>query len=120
MIDEQDKKALDMVRAVYEDEAATINGRTYTLTKMVHQRRRAVFAFASKLGDDMRKGNFSWMDSPEFSNVERVINDHVLFDGQLISKLPKHWDEYPEDYIMFITTMLGAMSYPFMRAAAGG
>ena len=35
----------------------------------------------------------------------------------MVSKLPKHWDENPGNYLLFISTALGAMSYPFL---AGG
>jgi len=41
----------------------------------------------------------------------------VLFEGAQISKLPNIWDEQPEDYVIFITTMLGAISYPFWAEA---
>lgn len=117
---EQANKALEMVRDVYEDGEAEINGRTYQLTKTNHKKRRKVFAFTSKIGPQMQRGDFSWMDSPEFASVEETINNIVMFDGDLLSRRPDHWDEYPEDYMIFIPTVLGAISYPFMKGAGGG
>jgi hypothetical protein len=112
-------KALDMIRAVYEDGEAEINGRTYQLTKTTHKKRRKVFAFFSKFGRQIEKGDFSFLETPEFEEAEKVINTVVLFEGQMISRLETHWDLYPQDYMIFITTFLGAISYPFLSGIAG-
>jgi hypothetical protein len=121
MSEEQDKnQALDMLRAVNEDGVATINGRDYELTKLTHAKRRKVFAFYSAHAQQIESGNFGFMDSSEFAEIEKVISNVVIFDGDLLSRRQNHWDEYPEDYLMFITVMLGAISYPFLRGLAGG
>lgn len=116
----EEKKALDMIRAVYDDGEATINGRTYKLTKATHKKRRKVFAFFTKHGSEIQAGNFSFLDTEEFASVESVINDLVMFDGNLLSRISEHWEDYPEDYMLFVPTMLGAISYPFLRGVAGG
>ena len=110
-----------MLKAVYDDQSATLpSGREYTLTKMTHKQRRRVFAFFTKNQRDIRNGVYSFLDSAEFEPVEKVIMDTVLFEGTQISKLPNIWDEQPEDYVIFITTMLGALSYPFLKGGSGG
>jgi len=114
-------QALAMLKAVYDDQSATLpSGREYTLTKMTHKQRRRVFAFFTKNQRDIRNGVYSFLDSAEFEPVEKVIMDTVLFEGTQISKLPNIWDEQPEDYVIFITTMLGALSYPFLKGGSGG
>lgn len=108
-------KAHKMIKAVYEDGEAEINGRLYTLTKTTHKKRRKIFAFFTSI----KEGDFSFLESKEFEGVEELINNIVTFDGSLISRLPTHWEDYPEDYIVFVTTMMGALSYPFLKGAAG-
>lgn len=112
-----EKKAIAMLKAVFEDEEAEINGRVYQFTKTNHKKRRKVFAFYTKIGSRLQSGDMSFLDSPEFEPVEKVINDIVMVDGELLSRKTDHWDEYPEDYITFIGTALGVISYPFMRAS---
>lgn len=116
---DESSKAYEMIKAVYEDGEAEINGRTYTLAKTTHKKRRKVFAFFTKYGTQMEKGDFSFLETPEFAEVEKVMNNVILFDGQMISRLEQHWEEYPEDYMLFVTTFLGAISYPFLKGVAG-
>ena len=110
-------QAMAMIRAIYDDGEAEINGRVYRFSKMVHKERRKVFAFYSSIQDVIVKKDFSFLDTEEFDRVERVINDRVLFEGSALSRLPDHWDKYPGDYLTFIPVALGVISYPFLSAA---
>lgn len=118
MADQEEKAAqeaaLGMMKAVYDDGEAEINGRTYQFLKMKHKKRRKVFAFFSRIQGMIAANDFSFMDSPDFEPVEAVIEDAVMIDNSLLSKLEDHWDRHPEDYIMFVITALGAISYPFL------
>ncbi len=109
-----------MISSVYDDGEATINGRKYVLTKPAHKQRRKVFSFFTANQLLMTRHDYSFLDTAEFEQVETVINSLVMFDGSLLSRLPNHWDEYPEDYVLLITTMLGVISYPFFRGVVGG
>lgn len=121
MSEEQEKQARDMIRQVFEDQEATINGRVYRFTKMTHKKRRKVFAFFTRFGGQMRQQDFSFLDSPEFEPVEAVINDAVVFNDSLLSRLgDSHWEEYPDDYLPFIGVALAVISYPFMPANPTG
>jgi hypothetical protein len=114
------QQALSMLKAVHDDQSATLpSGREYKLTKMTHKQRRRVFAFFTKKQKEIQNGDFSFLDSAEFEPVEKVIMDTVLFEDAQLSKSPNHWEEYPEDYVIFITTMLGAISYPFLSGSLG-
>jgi len=116
---EQDsqQEALAQIQRVYEDSKAEINGREYEFHRMTHKERRKVFAFFSKIQDDMNKGSFWWLESSDFADVEQVIERNVTFNGVALAKLDNHWENYPQDYILFITTALGTISYPFMPVA---
>ena len=111
--------SLEMFRAVYDDRQAEINGRIYELTRTTHKKRRKIFAFFTKHINQINANDYSFMDSLEFDAVEKLINDVVVFEGSLISRLPDHWEKHPEDYVIFIMSMLGAMSYPFLKGVAG-
>jgi len=113
--------ALEMLSAVHADQAATLpSGREYKLTKVTHNQRRRVFAFYSKRQGEIQVGDFSFLDSVDFEPVEKVILETVLFEDAQLSKQPTHFDKYPEDYVFFITTMLGVYSYPFLKGNLGG
>ena len=115
------QQALAMLQSVHDDQAATLpSGRVYTLTKMTHKQRRRVFAFFTRKQREIQGGDYSFLDSLEFEPVEKVIMETVLFEDGQLSKSPNHWEDYPEDYVLFITTMLGAISYPFLSGSLGG
>ena len=109
-----------MLKSVHDDKCAEINGRQYHITKVNHKKRRKVFAFFSKVQNDVKYGNMWFLDSQEWADVEKTIENVVTFEGNLLSKLPDHWDNYPEDYLVFVSTMMGALSYPFLSGFTGG
>ena len=116
----EENEALEMLKAVYDDGQAEIHGRAYELTKTTHKKRRKVFAFFSKYQKQIFSSDYSFLESEEFEHVEGLINNLVLFKGTLLSRIPDHWEKYPEDYLLFVTTMLGVISYPFFRDVVGG
>lgn len=103
-----------MIRAVWDDQSAEINGREYRFAKMVHTERRRVFAYYSSIQDQLERSNFAFLDTPEYIYCEKIMFKHVTFEGSLLAKLPDHFDEYANDYIKLITTAMGVMSYPFL------
>lgn len=112
--------ALALVAAVYDDGFATINGRDYQFLKMTHDKRRKVFAFYSSVARQVAEQSFGFLDWPDYLAVEKVIFDYITFDGNLLSKRRDHFEEFPEDYLILITTAMGVMSYPFVRAGDSG
>ena len=111
--------AKDMARAIYEDKCATINGRDYVITNMNHGQRRKVFAYFTHIQSALSKGDFWFLETTEWADVERTIMKLVTFEGSTLSKRTNHWDEFPEDYLIFIQSMLPAFSYPFLSALSG-
>lgn len=114
---EQREKAVAMVRAVYEDGEAEINGRKYKFHKMTHVERRKVFAFYSSVAPQLREDNMAFLDTPVYAAVEDVMWSNISFNGLTLNKLRDHWDEFPEDYIRLVATSLAVIAYPFTRAA---
>lgn len=115
---EEQRAALDMIKAVHDDGEAEINGRKYAFHKMTHKKRRKVFAFFTAIGQEVSAGNMSFLDSPGYEAVEAVIFNAVSYEGSLLSKLgDQHWEEHPDDYVTFIQIALQVISYPFAAAA---
>lgn len=112
-------EAVDLARAIHEDKCATINGRDYEITLLNHLKRRKVFAYFTHVQRDLARGDLWFLETPEWAGVEKTIMDVVTYDGCLLSKRKDHWDEFPEDYIMFLQAMLPAISYPFLSGLSG-
>jgi len=118
---EEKKENLDIniVKVAHDNNKAVINGRDYHITKTNHAKRRLIFAFFSSVSPQMEKGNYSFLGTQEYLEIEKILDDMILFDGELISRLKDHWDRFPEDYLSYVTIMLGAISYPFLKGVAG-
>lgn len=110
-----EREAHAMVKACYEDKKATINGRDYEFTIASHQQRLKVFAFLSGITPQLKRQDMSFLGTKEWAAVESVINNLVMYDGSLLSRRPAHWEEFPEDYLMFVSIAVQVISYPFMR-----
>jgi hypothetical protein len=117
---DQAQKAIEMIKAVYDDGFAEINGRRYEFNKTTHNKRLQVWAFYSANQELIQRQDFSFFTTPEWARCESVINDIVTFEGDLLSRRPGHWDEYPEDFLTFVTTALAVISYPFIRGGSTG
>lgn len=115
-----ENKALEMIKAVHEDGEAEINGRIYKFTKFTHPLRLQVFSFYSKLAGNIQSGDMSFLTSNDFKPVSKIIENYINFDDMAVSKCKDHWEEYPEDYILFVTTALSVISYPFLKGTVQG
>ena len=117
---EQAQAAQAMIKAIIDDDGkAEINGRTYQFVKMTHKKRRRVFAYYTHVQKAVQVGDLWFLDSPDFVAVEEAINGAVMFDGSLLSVInEKHWERYPDDYMPFISTAMGVVSYPFLSGNA--
>lgn len=114
------KQALGQAREIFEAGEVEINGRVYAFTKVRHEKRVEVFALFSSVGSQLSVGDFSCITTPNFKHVQKIMFDAITFDGDLLSRLPNHFEDYPEDYIELIGTSMGVMSYPFLRGGITG
>lgn len=99
----------------FENGSLSINGREYEICKMTHSQRVKVFAYFTSIANDAMGGNFAFMDSDKFKEIEKVIYGMTKFDGDLLKVINSHFEEYAEDYIEFIVLAMGVISYPFLR-----
>lgn len=110
----QREDALSQIKAVVDDGFAEINGRKYTLTKLTHNQRLSVFSYTTSVKEQLQAGNFLFMSTPEFKRVMSIMEKVVLFEDSGIDTLKDHWEKYPEDFVIFVSTFMSVISYPFM------
>lgn len=115
------RKSMEMVKSVYDDGVATINGSDYYFTKCTHTERKKVFAFFTEVQAEVASGSFAFMGRSDFEAIERIICSRVTYQGMQLTKIPNHWDddEHADDYLQFVTTAMAVISYPFMKGALG-
>lgn len=109
------EQALAQIRAVYEDGTAIVNGREYTFTKATHKKRLKVFSYFTGVREMMSRQDFSFMGDESYDKIEQIVSELVTYEGTLLSKKTNHWNEFPQDYMVFMTTALGVVSYPFLQ-----
>jgi len=101
------------IKAVFDDGFLEINGRSYVFTNATHKKRLKVFAYFTGVAAEIAVQNLSFMGTKEYEDIALIVSQLVTFEGTLLAKKLNHWNEYPEDYITFMTTALGVISYPF-------
>ncbi|VFS74614.1 Uncharacterised protein [Kluyvera cryocrescens] len=100
---EKQQKALDMIKAVYKDGFAEINGNRYDFAAMTHKKRRKVFAFFTGIASELSRQSLEFLDTERFEEIERLMFDYVLYDGVQLSKQADHFESFPGDYVMVVT-----------------
>jgi len=113
------EEALAMAKAIHVDKCATINGRDYHIANVNHLKRRKVFAYFTHIQKDLSNKDFWFLETKEWADVEQTICSVVLFESESLTKRKNHWEEYPEDYFLFIQSLMPALSYPFLQGLSG-
>jgi len=116
---EKREEGLKQIKAVADDGFAEINGRKYTFNKFTFVERRTVFGYMSSIEMRLKTKDLSFFDEPKFTEVERIINRNVTFDDGMTLSKKNVFEDYPEDYMMFIQTALMVISYPFLKGQLG-
>jgi len=106
---------VSQLKEAYDKGIIEINEHEYEICKMSHGQRVKVFAYFSSIANDAMGGNFAFMDSDKFNEIEKVIYGLTKFNGDLLKVIHGHFEEYAEDYIEFIVLAMGVISYPFLR-----
>lgn len=104
-------KAKKLLKEINDDKCAEINGRKYDLLNFTHKKRVQVFSYFTSVGVLIENGNYSFMDSEKFSEIEAIIFNNTAFENSKLSE--GHFEKYPSDYVKYITVFMGAISYPF-------
>lgn len=104
------KKQIAKLKEIYDDGEVTLpSGNTYKFTELNYKKRLKIFTRFQALEE---KG-VAFFDSDDFEVAQNIIDQCTVFDNMLLSKLPKHWDNYTNEMLTFYTYAMGALSYPF-------
>ena len=112
---EEQNQSLEQIKQWNDNGEFVINDRTYKLTGLSHQFRVEVLSIYSQIEANLIMGNYRFLQDNEFKKVMTKIEDRVLFDGMQLSKLPKHFEEYAEDYLDYIAVSLKVIVFPFYQ-----
>lgn len=109
----------DKVLEQYEDwhiaKSFDIEGKEFKLSQMNHEFRVKVYATYSQIETNMILGNYGFLEDAKFKALFEEVENKVLFDDMLISKIPNFWEENEDIYLSFIQTSLRLICYPFFR-----
>lgn len=111
------------IQRMADDGVIEVNGRRYVVGRMLHKQRRKVLAFFSdpRVRGLMQAGSVSYVEWAEFEPVEAVILSSVSIDGRILSKAgDDHWEQFPQDYPVFIGRALAVISAPFLSGGPTG
>ena len=112
---EEQNQSLEQIKQWNDNGEFIINDRTYKLTGLSHQFRVEVLSIYSQIEASIIMGNYKFLQDNEFKKIMTKVDDRVLFDGMQLSKLPKHFEEYPEDYLDYVAVSLKVICFPFYK-----
>jgi len=108
------QQARDVIATCYADKEMDINGRKYKFLSTTHKKRLSVYSYMTGIAPQLANGNMTFMDTPEWDRIEKIICELITFEDMTLSKLSNHWDKFPQDYLLFCTTAIQVISHPFL------
>lgn len=115
LLEEEKNKALEKLEEWHIAKAFQVEDKEFKLSQMNHEFRVKTYALYSQIETNMILGNFGFLEDAKFKALFKEVENKVLFDDMLISKIPNFWDENEEIYLSFIQTSLKLICYPFFR-----
>ena len=112
MTREEQEKALELLKQWNDNGEFTVKETTYKLVNQSHQFRADVLSIYSQIEANIIMGNYGFLNRDDFKKMMVKVEERVLFDGMQLSKLPKHFDEYPQNFRDFIATSLKVIVAP--------
>jgi hypothetical protein len=108
-------EALEELEKMHSEKSFTINDREYKITKLTHQFRLQVIAVYSKIEAKMTMMDYSFVIDKNFTDLMKKVDERILFEDALISKIPNHFDTYEEDYLDYVAVSLKVICYPLYK-----
>ena len=115
LLEDEKNKALEQLEEWHITKAFQIEDKEFKLSQMNHEFRVKVYALYSQIETNMILGNFGFLEDAKFKALFKEVENKVLFDDMLISKIPNFWEENEDIYLSFIQTSLKLICYPFFR-----
>lgn len=109
------KLTLEQLSTWHEQGFFEINERKYSVTKLTHQLRIEALSIFAKVETMQLVGDLGYLVDPKYKEIARKIEEKITFDGAKLSTLPNHWEQYPEDFILYGMISLKVICYPFYQ-----
>lgn len=94
---------LETLLQSYNDGELTVNGRTYELLKTNFQEMLMLVQGIGLLQYFETPGDDDVTSKPLYKKCENIVMKNIMYNGMQLCKLPDHFNEYPEDYLLLIT-----------------
>ena len=107
------------IKAIYEKGCFDIADRKYQFSKMPFKSGKKIFAYLTTIAGELENGQLGFIDSVKFdSEIEPLLIKYILVDGFKLDTIPDHFEDYPSDYIQFVTMAIQGFAAPFLPEAA--
>lgn len=115
-LEKQREAILKQLEEWHSEGFFVINGREYKISKLSHQFRVEVISIYSQIEAQNVMGNYAFLQREDFKKIMKKVDEKILFDGMQISKLEKHFEEYPEDYLDYVAVSMKVITFPLYKA----
>lgn len=115
LLEEERIKALEQFEEWHKDKAFQVEDKEFKMPQINHEFRVKTYALYSQIETNMILGNYGFLEDAKFKALFKEVENKVLFDDMLISKIPNFWEENEDIYLSFIQTSLKLICYPFFR-----
>lgn len=115
LLEDEKNKALEQLEEWHIAKAFQVEDKEFKLSQMNHEFRVKVYALYSQIETNMILGNYGFLEDAKFKALFKEVENKVLFDDMLISKIPNFWEENEDIYLSFVQTSLKLICYPFFR-----
>jgi hypothetical protein len=103
------------IKALYKKGFFDIGDNKYQFSKMPFKKSKKIFSYLTSIASELELGRLGFLDSPKFDDeIEPLLFQYMLLDGFKLETIDDHFDEYPSDYIEFVTMSIQGFSAPFL------
>ena len=115
LLEEERIKALEQFEEWHTNKAFQVEDKEFKRSQMNHEGRLKTYALYSQIETNMILSNYGFLEDAKFKALFKEVENKVLFDDMLISKIPNFWEDNEDIYLSFIQTSLKLICYPLKR-----
>ena len=115
LLEDEKNKALEQLEEWHINQIFQVEDKEFKMSQMNHEFRVKTYALYSQIETNMILGNYGFLEDAKFKALFKEVENKVLFEDMLISKIPNFWEENEDIYLSFIQTSLKLICYPFFR-----
>tara|TARA_R110000764_G_scaffold60448_4_gene129779 strand:- start:1024 stop:1446 length:423 start_codon:yes stop_codon:yes gene_type:complete len=107
------------IKAIYKKGFFEVGENKYEFSKMPFKKAKKIFAYLTAIAGELEAGQLGFIDSHKFDNdIEPLLFQYMLVNGFKLDTVDDHFDEFPSDYIEFVSTAIQGFAAPFLPEVA--